>query len=87
MVGRAGEREEGDTEGERERMREWKREGEQGKEERKRERGRERAVRGGSEKDAENGRVERGGNERRLEEEGEFAEVKTWKCSMAVGNR
>lgn len=48
---------------------------------------RELSVRGGSEKDVENGRVERGGNERRLEEEGEFAEVKTWKCSMAVGNR
>lgn len=56
------------------------RQGEQG------EGARERAERG-NEKDAENGRVERGGNERRMEEEGRLGEVKTWKCSMAVGDR
>jgi len=44
------------------------------------------AVRRGSERDMENGRVGKGGRTVDGEERG-LAEVKTWKCSMAVGNR
>lgn len=47
---------------------------------------REAAERRGSEKSMENGRVGKRGRTVDEEERG-LAEVKTWKCSMAVGNR
>lgn len=53
--------------------------------ERERERGT--AGRRGSERGMENGRVGKGGRTADGEERGGPAEVKTWKCSMAVGNR